>query len=140
MDMGEGQRPAAARHSKPAAFRVSLGTYKRALTITNALALAGAQRGFTARHDEKLGRVVFAGNNAEIHFRITELLDEKTRPEVRYDGKTEQQRYKVPTERLKISLQIGYGEGPSFEDHGTKRLESLLNRVFAAMYRLVIKC
>jgi hypothetical protein len=121
------------------AFRVSLGTHQRALHLTNALALASRDRGFTVRDDEKLGRLVFAGHNADIQFRITEQLQVKTRPRVGYDGKTEQESYKVPTGRLRIVLQIGYGDGPTFEDRGTTKLESLLNRVFVAMYRLTVK-
>jgi hypothetical protein len=125
---------------KSVAFRVSLDTYERALTITNALALAARARGFSIRDDRELGRVVFAGHHAEIQMRIAEQLERKHRARVRYDGKTEQENYLVPTGRLRISLQVGYGEGPTFEDKGTKNLESMLNAVFVAIYRLVIKC
>jgi hypothetical protein len=34
---------------------------------------------------------------------------------------------------------MGYREGPSFEDQESSRLESQLNRIFAAMYPLVVK-
>lgn len=121
------------------AFRVSLGTYKRALSLTNALALAAAARGFTVREDDKIGRLVFDGYNAEIQLRVTEMLEAKTRPRVRYDGKTEQEKYRVPTGRLRATLQIGYREGPSFEDQESHKLELQLNRIFAAMYPLVVK-
>lgn len=124
---------------KAVAFRVSLDTYKRALSLTNALALAAAARGFTVREDDKIGRLVFDGYNAEIQLRVTEMLEAKTRPRVRYDGKTEQEKYRVPTGRLRATLQIGYREGPSFEDRESSRLESQLNRIFAAMYPLVVK-
>jgi hypothetical protein len=125
---------------KPIAFRVSLGTYERALGIINALALAARARGFSVCDGADVGRVVFAGHEAEIQMRITEQLEKKHRPRVGHDGRTEQESYMVPTGRLRISLQIGYPEGPAFEDRGTKRLESLLNPIFVAMYRLVIKC
>jgi hypothetical protein len=124
---------------KPIAFRVSLGTYERALGIVNALALAAHARGFSIRDDRDHGRVVFAGHEAEIQLRITEQLEKKHRPRVGYDGKTEQESYLLPTGRLRISLQAGYSEGPSFEDKGTKTLESILSAVFVAMYRLVVK-
>ena len=41
---------------------------------------------------------------------------------------------------MRISLQVGYGEGPAFQDHGTQKLDAQLNRLFLAMYRLTIKC
>lgn len=125
---------------KPIAFRVSLGTYARAVAIANALALAARVRGFSVRDGGDLGRVVFVGHEAEIQMRMTEQLEKKHRPRVGYDGKTEQESYMVPTGRLRISLQTGYPEGPTFEDQGTKELESMLNPVFVAMYRLVVKC
>jgi len=126
-------------YHKPAAFRVSLDTYKRALSLTNALALAAASRGFAVSKDDKIGRVVFAGHNADIQLRITEMLQNKTRQSVRYDGKTETETYQIPTGRLRLTLQTIYREGPIFEDRESRTLESQLNRVFAAMYRLVVK-
>ncbi len=124
---------------KPAAFRVSLDTYKRALGLINALALAAASRGFTVSRDDKIGRAVFTGYNADIQLRIAEMLQDKSRPSVRYDGKTETETYHIPTGRLRLTLQTGYREGPSFEDRESRTLESQLNRVFTGMYRLVVK-
>ncbi len=124
---------------KAVAFRVSLDAYKRALSLTNALALAAANRGFTVSEDDKIGRLVFTGYNADIHLRVTEMLEEKTRPRVQHDGETEQETYKAPTGRLRMTLQTGYREGPSFQDRESRTLESQLNRVFAAMYPLVVK-
>lgn len=124
---------------KPVAYRVSLDSYKRALSLTNALALAAASRGFTVTENDEIGRLVFAGHNAEIQLRVTEMLEDKTRPRVRHDGKTEQERYKVPTGRLRMTLQTGYKEGPSFADRESKKLESQLNRVFAGICRLAVK-
>jgi hypothetical protein len=120
-------------------FRVSLGTFKRALSIVNALALAAPARGFTVREDEDQGRIVFSGHNAEVHLRITEPLNPKTRPRTRYDGKVEQEKYFVPTGRLRIILQIDYRGGPTFEDRDSRPLESQLNRVFCGIYRQVVK-
>jgi len=124
---------------KPTAFRVSLDTYMRALRLANTLALAAAIRGFTVSKDDKIGRIVFTGHNADIQLRLTEMLQDKTRPSIRYDGKTETETYQVPTGRLRLTLQTGYREGPSFEDRESHTLESQLNRVFARMYRLVVK-
>ncbi len=124
---------------KPVCFRVSLGTYKRALSVMNALALAAAERGFTVREDDQEGRIVFAGHEAEINLRIAEPLEQKTRPRNRYDGTIEQEKFQVPTGRLRITLQIGHQEGPAFEDRESLPLESQLNRAFSAVYRLVVK-
>jgi hypothetical protein len=124
---------------KAVCFRVSLGTYKRALSIVNALALAAPERGFAVREDDQEGRIVFAGCDAEIKLRITEPLEQKTRPRSQYDGTIEQEKFQVPTGRLRITLQIGHQEGPAFEDQGSLPLESQLNRAFCAIYRLVVK-
>jgi hypothetical protein len=121
------------------AFRVSLDTYKRALGLTNSLALSAVGRGFSVRDDDDAGRIAFAGHDAEILIYVTEILEKKTRPRVRYDGKTEQETFKVPTGRLRIALQLRHGSGSVFEDRESQKLESQLNRVFTAMYRLVVK-
>ena len=120
-------------------FRVSRGTYKRSLSIVNALALAAPARGFAVREDEEKGRIVFAGHNAEVQLGLTEPLDPKFRPTTRYDGKVEQEKYLVPTGRLRITLQIDYREGPTIEDRDRRPLESQLNRVFCAIYRQVVR-
>jgi hypothetical protein len=120
-------------------FRVSLGTYKRALSIVNALALAAQARGFAVREDETEGRIVFSGHNAEIRLRVTELLELKTRPRTGYQGKVEQERYYAPTRWLRIALQIDYRAGPIFEDRHSRPLELQLNKVFCGIYRLVVK-
>jgi hypothetical protein len=124
---------------KPVCFRVSLGTYKRALSIVNTLALAAPERGFAVREDDQEGRIVFAGHDAEIKLRITEPLEQKTRPRNRYDGTIEQEKFQVPTGRLRMTLQIGRQEHPAFEDRESLSLESQLNRAFCAVYRLVVK-
>jgi hypothetical protein len=125
--------------AKALAFRVSLETYERALRIMNALALAAQARGYAVRHDKGAGRLTFTGHDAEVQARIAELLERRHRPSTRYDGTVEQESYMEPTGRLRISLQVGYGEGPAFEDHGTRKLESELNRVFLTVYRLTLK-
>lgn len=120
-------------------FRASLGSYKRALHIVNALALAAPARGFTVRESEEQGRIVFAGHDAEIQLRLAELLEQKTRPVKRYDGKVEQETYQVPTGRLRITLQYDYRDGPSFLDRESKPLEQQLNRIFSRICGLVVK-
>jgi len=125
--------------AKPLAFRVSLDTYERALRVMNAIALAAEVRGYGVRHDREWGRLVFAGHDSEVQLRIAELLERKHRPRTGYDGKVEQESYMRATRRLRISLQVGYGEGPTIQDQGTRKLESQLNRVFLMMYRLTVK-
>jgi hypothetical protein len=124
---------------KPIAFRVSLGTFERALRIVNTLALAASERGFAVREDSKLGRVVFAGHGVDVQLRVSEDLDTKTRPHIRYDGKTEQEKYKIPTGRLRITIQSDWREGPYVADHGPTTLEAKLNRLFVIIYRLIVK-
>jgi hypothetical protein len=131
-DRGEGLQDT----HRSAAFRVSLGAYERALLLTNTLALAGATRGFAVRKDD--GRIVFGGQGTEVRMRITEMLEKKTRLRVRYDGGTEPESYQVPTGRPRITLEDGYREWPPFEDRGSRGLELQLNRVFSAMYRVVV--
>ena len=117
------------RHThKAVCFRVSLGPPERALSIVNALALAGPDRGFTVGEDAKEGRIVFAGHDAKVELRVTDELESKTRPRTGYDGKVEQEKYHVPTGRLRVTLQIDYREGPIFEDRDSRPLESQLNR------------
>jgi hypothetical protein len=120
------------------AFRVSLDTYQRALRITNALAVAADTRGFVVSEDEDRGRIVFDGLEARVQLRITEQLEQRTRPELRYDGKTEQKAYQIPSGRLRISLEDG-GREATFEDRKASSLESQLNRIFVAVYKIVVK-
>jgi hypothetical protein len=124
---------------KPVCFRVSLGTYERALLIANALALAAPARGFKVHEGEKEGQIVIDGHNAEVQIRVTEPLTPKTRPRTGYDGKIEQVKYFIPTGRLRITLHRGYSQGPAFEDRESRPLESQLERVFCGIYRQVIK-
>jgi hypothetical protein len=126
--------------AKALAFRVSLETYERALRIMNALALAAEARGYSVRHDRGAGRLAFVGHDSEVQARIAELLERRHRPRTSYDGKVERESYMERTDRLRISLHVGYGEGPAFQDQETRKLESQLNQIFLAMYRLTVKC
>ena len=132
-----GQRLADTRHA--IAFRVSLGCYERALRIVNQLALSAGDRGFKIREDKDLGRIIFAGHGVDVQMRVAEDLDTKTRPRVRYDKSIEQEKYKVPTGRLRITVQTDWRDGPIVADHGKATLESKLNRVFVTMYRIIVK-
>jgi hypothetical protein len=59
--------------------------------------------------------------------RVLRLLERQHRPRTGYDGKVEQESYMKPPGRLRISLQVGYGEGPTIQDQGPRKLESQLN-------------
>jgi len=52
--------------------------------------------------------------------RIAELLERRHRPRTSYDGKVERESYMERTDGLRISLHVGYGEGPAFQDQGTR--------------------
>lgn len=124
---------------KAVCFRVSLDSYKRALHIVNALALAAPARGFSVSEDEEIGRIVFSGHEAKVQLRLTEMLEKKTRPRKRYDGKVEQEEYEIPTGRLRITLQVDSREGPVFSDSDSRPLESQINNIYRRIYGLVIK-
>ncbi len=126
-------------YHRPIPFRVSLSTYKRALAITNTLAIAARDRGFVLNEMKEAGRLVFSGFDADIRMRITEMLETKTRPHKAFDGKIEQESYKRPTGRLRITLEDKYREGPFFEDREDQPLDDQLNRVLVAMFRLVAR-
>jgi len=121
----------------PRPFRVTLETLERALAIANAVAIAGKARGFTLRDDEKDGRLALVGHAAELQFRVSEPLETRARPSKWRKG--EMEKYKVPTGRLRISLRNGWREGPIFEDRAGSRLETLLNRLFVALNKAVIR-
>jgi len=124
-------------YHKPRAFRVTMETLERALAITNAIATAGKARGFVLRDDEKEGRITVVGHAAELRFRVTEQLETRVRPSSWRKGETE--KYKVPTGRLRITMTDGWREGPIFEDKGNVKLETRLNRFFAALYKPIVK-
>ncbi len=126
-------------YHRPTAYRVSLATYQRALAITNALAIAARDRGFVVSENKDAGRLVFTGFDADIRMRITEMLETKTRSRKAYHGKIEQETYKWPTGRLRITLEDNYREGPFFEDRESLPLQDQLNRIFVAIYRLVVR-
>lgn len=133
----DGQRVADTVRATP--FRVSLGTYERALRLANVVALALTDRGFSVERDVSAGRIVATLHDARVEFRITELLNDTTRPTVRYDGKMEQERYKEPTGRLRLTLSTDRTEGPVFEDGPSELLEDQLGRAICAIYRRIVR-
>lgn len=57
---------------KAVCFRVSLGTYKRTLSIVNAPGCGRTRPWIHSAKDEKAGRIVFAGHNTGVQLRLTE--------------------------------------------------------------------
>ena len=124
---------------KPLPFRVSAGCYERALAITNALALAAKPRGLKVDDDDKGQRLVFIGHDAVVPWRINERLEQRVRTRTTYDGKKEPEKYVVPTGDLKITLEAHYGSTIVFADEPTLPLEKQITKVFAGLYKCVIR-
>lgn len=123
---------------KPSPMRVSLDTYKRALSILNTLALAATARDFEIHWDKKIGRIIFTGHQVEIHLRITEEVEDRTRPSKSAFQAKKLEHYKTPTGILRINLQARLGTDRQFRDQDGLPLESQLNRVFVVLYRLIV--
>jgi hypothetical protein len=124
---------------KSSAFRVSLGTYQRALSIANALANAAKARGFVAEDDEKAGRIVLVGHGIRMELRITEFLNEAQRMETSYAGKREAKKILLPSGRLRISLGSLYHPGPTIQDKDGLPIDASLNDVYVACYKAVVR-
>jgi hypothetical protein len=106
---------------KPSPMRVSLDTYKRALSILNTLALAAAARDFETRWNKEAGRILFTGHRVAIELRITEEVEDRTRPSQWAFQGEKLEHYKIPTGRLRINLQARLGMDRQFRDRDTLR-------------------
>jgi hypothetical protein len=120
--------------------RLSLAQWRRGLAILNAVAVAATKRGFAVTHDSKKGRVVLVGHAGELELRMSEATEQKTRKVKRYDGKMEDERYRVPTGRLRIFVERGYGKVWTFEETAESPLEARLNAFFAGVWKQVALC
>jgi hypothetical protein len=121
-------------------LRLSLATYRRGLAIVNAVAAAATIRGFEVTHDDKKGRVVLGGHGGELELRMSEATEQKTRKVKRYDGKFEDETYRVPTGRLRIFLERGYGKVWTIQETAEGPLETKLNAFFAGVWKQVKFC
>jgi hypothetical protein len=133
-----GQLMPSTHHAFP--LRLSLATYRRGLAIVNAVAAAATTRGFEVTHDDKKGRVVLVGHGGELELRMSEATEQKTRKVKRYDGKFEDERYRVPTGRLRIFVERGYGKVWTIEETAEGPLETKLNAFFAGVWKQVKFC
>jgi hypothetical protein len=120
--------------------RLSLAQFRRGLAILNAVAVAATKRGFEVTCDDQKGRVVLKGHGGELELRMSEATEQKTRKVKRYDGKMEDERYRVPTGRLRIFIERGYGKVWTFEETAESPLEVKLNAFFVGLWRQVVLC
>ena len=120
--------------------RLSLAQFRRGLAVLNAVAVAATKRGFEVTCDDKKGRVVLKGHGGELELRLSEATEQKTRKVKRYDGKMEDERYRVPTGRLRIYVERGYGKVWSFEERADAPLELRLNALFVGVWKQVVLC
>jgi hypothetical protein len=58
----------------------------------------------------------------------------------RYDGKLEDQQYRLPTGRLRLYIERSYGKATMYEDGTNRALEGRLNDVLVAIAKQVVKC
>ena len=121
-------------------LRLSLATYRRGLAIVNAVAVAATKRGFEVTHDDEKGRVVLVGHGGELELRMSEGTEQKTRKVKRYDGEFEDERYSVPTGRLRMFVERGYGKVWTIEETAEGPLETKLNALFAGVWKQVKFC
>jgi hypothetical protein len=91
-------------------------------------------------HDSKKGRVVLVGHDGSLELRMSEATEQKTRKVKRYDGKMEDERYRVPTGRLRLYVERGYGKVWALEESAEAPLESKLNAFFAGVWKQVMYC
>ena len=120
--------------------RLSLAEFRRGLAILNAVAVAAAQRKFEVTLDAKKGRLVLEGHGGHLDLRMSERTEQKTRKVKRYDGKMEDEQYRVPTGQLRLYVERGYGKGWTLEESADTRLESRLNGFFAGVWKQVTHC
>ena len=133
-----GQLLPATRHATVA--RLSLAQLPRGLAILNAVAVAAVRRGFVVTLDDKKGRIVLEGHGGELELRMSEKTEQKTRKVKRYDGKMADEQYRVPTGRLRLYVERGYGKVWTLEESAESALEMRLNAFFAGVWKQVVLC
>jgi hypothetical protein len=133
-----GQLMPATHHATVA--RLSLAQFRRGLAILNSVSVAAAKRQFEVTLDEKKGRLVLEGHGGQLELRMSERTEQKTRKVKRYDGKMEDEQYRVPTGRLRIFVERGYGKVWTIEETAEGPLETKLNAFFAGVWRQVTYC
>jgi hypothetical protein len=120
--------------------RLSLAQYRRGLAILNAAAGAATKRGFEIAWQREKGRIVLKGHGGELEVRMSEKTEQKTRKVKRYDGKMEDEQYRVPTGRLRLYVERGYGKVWTCDESAEKPLETKLNAFFAGVWKQIKFC
>jgi len=133
-----GQLMPATHHAS--VVRLSLAQFRRGLAVLNGVTLAATKRGFAVTYSEAKGRIVLEGHGAEIELRMSEKTEQRTRKVKRFDGKLEDERYRVPTGRLRLYAERGYGKVWSFEESTEEPLETKVNAFFAGVWKQVVLC
>ena len=133
-----GQLMPATHHAS--VVRLSLGRYRRGLAVLNAVAVAASKRRFEVTLDEKKGRLVLEGHGGQLALRMSEQTKQKTRKVKRYDGKMEDEQYRVPTGVLRLHVERGYGKVWTCEENAEARLEAKLHAFFAGVWKQVKFC
>jgi hypothetical protein len=104
------------------------------------VALAASARGFEIRLDEKKGRIVLEGQGGELELRMSEKTEQRSRRVKRYDGKMEDEQCRVPTGRLRLYVERGYGKVWTCEETAEAPLERKLNVFFVGVWKQVAFC
>lgn len=133
-----GQLMPATHHAS--VVRLSLAQFRRGLAILNAVAVAAVKRGFAVSLDDKKGRMVLEGHGGRLDVRMSEKTEQRTRNVKRYDGKMEDEQYRVPTGRLRLFIERGYGKVWTLEESAEAALETKFNAFFAGVWKQVKFC
>jgi hypothetical protein len=133
-----GQLMPATHHAS--VVRLSLAQWRRGLAILNGVAVTATKRGFEVTYSEAKGRILLKGYGGELELRMSEKTEQKTRKVKRYDGKLEDEQYRVPTGRLRLFVERGYGKVWTCEERADAPLEAKLNALFAGVWKQVVLC
>jgi hypothetical protein len=133
-----GQLMPATHHATVA--RLSLAQFRRGLAILNSVSVAAAKRQFEVTLNAKKGRLVLEGHGGQFELRMAEKTLAMTRKVKRYDGKLEDEPYRVPSGRLRIFVERGYGKVWTIEETAEGPLENKLNAFFAGLWKQVTYC
>lgn len=128
------------------AVRVSIGRFRRALALLNAVALQVEARGYAVSHDREAGRIVLDARPGRLELRMSERLETRTRCEGGRLGERAKE-YLVPTGALRMFVEAHLGSIREVSDHIGKpssqgvalRLEERLPELLQLIYRQTVQ-